>query len=155
MLGPFSPIMSKDGRAVVGFELVLNPALGPFQAQVSLDIRDSAPRDATLWPNWGSMTESELKGFRSALGCRKPKGGKGRGKGRGKGPNKGPPKAPPKSGKPPPKSGKPPPKSGKHPPKSGQLKSQVFGPHPKHGAPVDVPDSDDDCPDLDDSWRVS
>ena len=97
--------MSKDGRAVVGFELVLDPALGPFQAQVSLDIRDSAPRDATLWPKWGPMTESELKNFRSALGCRKPKGGKVGGKGRGKGGNK----------------------SRKAPPNSEHLKSEVPG----------------------------
>ena len=135
MHGPFSPIMSKDGRAILGFKLVSDPALKPFQAQVSLDIRDTAPRDATLWPKWGPMTEFELKRFRSALGCLKPKGGKVGGKGRGKGRNKAPPKAPPKSGTPPPKSGKPPPKSGKPPPKSGQLKFEVPGSLPKPGVP--------------------
>ena len=46
-------------------------------------------------------------------------------------------------------------RNSKAPPKSKQLSSEMFGPHPKHGASVVVPDSDDDCPDLDDSWRFS
>ena len=100
--------------------MVSDAALGPFPAQVFVDIGDPAPRDAPHWVKWGPMDELKPKSFRSALGCPKPKGGKGRGKGR----NKAPPKAPPKSGKP--------------PPKSEQLKSEVPGSLPKPGVPVVV-----------------